>query len=51
MAQDRVNRIPFGSDANKEITLCYDDLVDPKPAIERIMAIEISIGNSYIEIA
>ncbi len=49
MAQDRVNRIPFGSDANKKITLCYDDLVDPRPAIERIMAIEISIGNSYIE--
>lgn len=49
MAQDCVNRIPFGSDANKKITLCYDDLVDPRPAIERIMAIEISIGNSYIE--
>lgn len=48
MAQDRVNRIPFGSDANKKITLCYDDLVDPRPAIERIMAIEISIGNSYM---
>ena len=49
MIPDRVNRIPFGSDANKKITLCYDDLVDPRPAIERIMAIEISIGNSYIE--
>ena len=24
-------------------------MIDPRPAIERIMAIEISIGNSYIE--
>lgn len=49
MSQGKIDRIPFGSDANKQITLCFEDLNDPKPAIERILAIKIPMGDSYVE--
>ena len=49
MPQCRINRIPFGSDSNRKITLSYDDLANPRPAIERILAIEIPVGNRLIE--
>lgn len=49
MSQGKINRIPFGSDASKQITMSFDDLANPKSAIERILAIEIPVGNKFIE--
>lgn len=48
MQQSQINRIPFGSDGHKKITMSFNDLADPKPVIERIMAIEIPYGSSYL---
>ena len=49
MMRDKINRISFGSDADRQITLSFDDLKDPKPAIEKIMSIQIPVGNGFIE--